>query len=47
MMDSSEMVVNKPTFAGAVREDSIGGIPGTGSAAAVAMLSDSNHMITD
>ena len=42
MMDSSELVVNKTAFAGGVREDSVGG-----SAAPVAMLSDSNHMITD
>jgi len=42
MMDSSELVVNKTAFTGGVREDSVGG-----SAAPVAMLSDSNHMITD
>ena len=47
MMDSSEPVVNKPAFAGGVREDSVGGIPGTGSAAPVGLLSDSNQMMTD
>lgn len=48
MMDSSEPVPNKPVFAGGVREDNVGGIPGTASAAAsVAVLTDSNHMITD
>jgi len=47
MMDSSEPVLNKPVFAGSVREDSIGGISGTASAAPVAVLTDSNHMITD
>jgi len=47
MMDSSEPVLNKPVFAGGVREDSIGGIPGTSSSAPVAVLTDSNHMMTD
>ena len=47
MMDSSEPVVNKLAFAGGVREDSVGGIPATASAAPLSMLSDSNHMITD
>jgi len=47
MMDSSEPALNKPVFAGCVREDSVGGIPGTASAAAVAVLTDSNHMMTD
>jgi len=44
MMDSSEPMLNKPVFAGAVREDSI---PGTTSAAPIAVLTDSNHMMTD
>jgi len=47
MMDSSEPVANKTVFSGGVREDSIGGIAGTASAAPVAVLTDSNHMITD
>ena len=48
MMDSSEPVMNKPVFAGGAPEDSVGGIPGTASAAApVAVLTDSNHMMTD
>jgi len=47
MMDSSEPVPNKPVFAGGLREDSTGGIPGTASVAPVAVLTDSNHMMTD
>lgn len=44
MMDSSEPMLSKPVFAGAVREDSI---PGTASTAPMAVLTDSNHMMTD
>ena len=47
MMDSSEPAVNKSLFAGAVRDDNIGSPVGTAAVPAMAVMSDSNQMMTD
>ena len=52
MVDSSEAptLSKQPVFAGGMREDSLGGISATGASAVgapMAVLSDSNHMMTD
>jgi len=47
MMDSAELMLSKATFSGDVHEDSIGAIPGTAGVAPVAVLTDSNQMMTD